>query len=189
MNINELIKARRSIYPDSYNDEPIERAFIEQLLENANWAPNHRRTEPWRFKVFHAEGLKRLSDYLANWYEANTPPEKYSTIKLKRTRRKALRSQYVIAICMQRDPKESLPEWEEIAAVSAAVQNMWLTCTAHQIGCYWSSPSSITGADEFLGLANGERCLGLFYLGKYDTNMEFKNQRESISEKVSWIDS
>ena len=29
---------------------------------------------------------------------------------------------------MKRDLKESVPEWEEIAATAMAVQNMWLTC-------------------------------------------------------------
>ena len=36
-----------------------------------------------------------------------------------------------------------VPEWEEIAAVSMAVQNMYLTCTANNIGCYWSSPKIV----------------------------------------------
>ena len=45
---------------------------IEQILENANWAPNHKKTEPWRFKVFRGAALERLSDYLGEWYRANT---------------------------------------------------------------------------------------------------------------------
>ena len=41
---------------------------------------------------------------------------------------------------MNRDKQNRLPEWEEIAAVSMAVQNMWLTCYANNIGCYLSTP-------------------------------------------------
>ena len=59
-----------------------------------------------------------------------------------------------------------LPEWEEIAATSMAVQNMYLTCTANQIGCYWSSHTVINHLGEFLNLEENQRCLGLFYLGK-----------------------
>ncbi len=48
----DLIKNRRSVFPAQYNDKPIERETIEKILEAANWAPTHKKTEPWRFKVF-----------------------------------------------------------------------------------------------------------------------------------------
>ena len=41
---------------------------------------------------------------------------------------------------MQRDPGERIPEWEELASVACAVQNMWLSATSYGIGAYWSSP-------------------------------------------------
>ena len=44
---------------------------------------------------------------------------------------------------MQRDPNESIPEWEEIASVSMSVQNMWLMATNLNIGGYWSSTKLI----------------------------------------------
>ena len=87
---------------------------------------------------------------------------------------------------MQRDPKESLPEWEEIASVACAVQNMWLTATAYGIGAYWSSPKSIYGSSEFLGLKDGERCLGFFYMGYYHSK-ELKGIRKPIEDKVKWM--
>ena len=49
--ISEIIKSRRSVFPAQYNNEPIDREEIMKILEAANWAPTHRRTEPWRFKV------------------------------------------------------------------------------------------------------------------------------------------
>lgn len=183
--LNALIRSRRSIFPNTYIDKPIPRAIIEEILENANWAPTHRLTEPWRFKVFQEKALQRLSDYLANWYKVNTPPDQFSDIKYKKTQQKPLRSACVIAICMQRDPMERVPEWEEVAAVSCAVQNMWLTCTVNDIGCYWSSPKSIIEADEFLQLQEGERCLGLFYMG-YHKLPELPGKRQPMAEKVEW---
>ena len=50
--IFDIIKKRRSVFPAQYSDEPIAQADIEKVLEAANWAPTHRYTEPWRFKVF-----------------------------------------------------------------------------------------------------------------------------------------
>ena len=182
--INALIRSRRAIYPKTYTDEPIPKEIIEIILENANWAPTHRLTEPWRFKVFQGESRADLSRYMEEWYVANTPPEQFSDIKFKKNR-KPLQAACVIAICMQRDPKERVPEWEEIAAVACAVQNMWLTCTAYNIGCYWSSPRSILEANDFLALKPGERCLGLFYMG-YHEMAGIQGKRRPIEEKVEW---
>ncbi|MEM9992261.1 MAG: nitroreductase [Bacteroidota bacterium] len=186
--ISALIRNRRSVQPVLYTKQPIPRERIEEILENANWAPTHRKTEPWRFKVFQGKALEKLSDYLGNWYEANTPEERFSAIKLQKTRQKPTQSACVIAICMQRDPKESLPEWEEIAAVACAVQNMWLTCTAYGIGSYWSSPAAITKhAKDFLNLKIGERCLGLFYMGYVREGVPLSSIRQPIADKVDWV--
>lgn len=187
--ISKIIRNRRSVSPNMYLDKPIERAILEEILENATWAPNHRKTEPWRFKVFQGTALKRLSDYLGDAYERAMPADKFSEMKLKKTRQKPLQSACVIAICMQRDPQERLPEWEEIAAVACAVQNMWLTCGEYGIGSYWSSPALITkaAANEFLGLTEGERCLGLFYMG-YAKDVPLSSARQAVSDKVEWLD-
>jgi nitroreductase len=97
------------------------------------------------------------------------------------------RSGAVIAICLQRDPAESLPEWEEIAAMAMAVQNMWLCCTEMGIGCYWSSPGLIQYMDEFFDLKEGEKCMGFFYMGRYDGEI-LEMTRGPIEDKVVWMD-
>ena len=51
--INHLIKNRRSVFPNLYTGEPVPKEVIDQMLENANWAPTHKFTEPWRFTVFY----------------------------------------------------------------------------------------------------------------------------------------
>ena len=181
-----LIKNRRSIFPNSYIDKPIAKEVIEEILEAANWAPNHRKTEPWRFKVFQGPALERLAKYLGDYYQSNTPADKFSEMKLKKTLKKPIQSACVIALCMQRDPKESVPEWEEQAALAMSVQNMWLMCTAHGIGSYWSSPKSIIEARKFLGLKEGEQCYGVFYMGYHDLD-ELSATRGDIAEKVEWI--
>ncbi|MEN0006773.1 MAG: nitroreductase [Bacteroidota bacterium] len=181
-----LIRKRRSIFPPQYTDQPISDELIWEILENANWAPTHRLTEPWRFKVFQGAALERLSTYLGDWYKDHTSEAAFSERKFEKTKKKALQSSCVIAICMQRDPEERVPEWEEIAATAAAVQNMWLTCSAHGVGCYWSSPKSMAEATDFLGLQPGERCLGLLYMG-YHNMPELPGKRQPIQEKVEWF--
>lgn len=185
--ISQLIKKRRSIYPPVYNNTPIDKETIELLLENANWAPNHKKTEPWRWKVFHSEtARKKLSDYMKEHYTRNTPKEKFSERKLQTLAEKALKSQAVIAICMYNDPEITIPEWEEVAAVSCAVQNIWLSCTALGIGAYWSSPRSATDAGEFLTLDENEKCLGWFFMGYTDQPVTY-GKRQEAATKTTWI--
>ncbi|MBK6933069.1 MAG: nitroreductase [Saprospirales bacterium] len=185
--LSALIRRRRSVFPKSYLPEkPVDRALLEQLLENANWAPTHKLTEPWRFQVFHsAESRARLGDYLSGFYQRNTPPEAFSEEKMQKQGDNPRRAGAVIAILLHRDPAESIPEFEEIAAVAMAVQNMWLTCAALGLGCYWSTPRAALQAGEFLGLAPNERCLGLFYLGWHEMP-EIAGKRGDVGEKVVW---
>lgn len=185
--IDLLIKKRRSIFPAMYTGEKIDDSVIKEVLENANWAPNHKKTEPWRFKVFTEEALNRLGEFLAERYKEITPEDKFKEIKYKKTRSKLIKSSHVIALCVQRDPEESVPEWEELAALSCAVQNMYLSCTARGIGCYWSSPKTVLDADEFLNLSKGERCYGLMYMGIPVEGLDLKSERGDIEEKTVWI--
>jgi len=171
--IFELIKKRRSVFPAQYTNQPIDRSEIEKILEAANWAPTHKKTEPWRFKVF-----------LGKKYEETEANPK--AFKVKKLLDNPSRSAAVIAICMQRDPNESLPEWEEIAATSMAVQNMWLCCTEIGIGCYWSSPGLIKYMGEFIELGEGEQCLGFLYMGHYEEEISV-GDRKPVEEKVVWF--
>lgn len=182
--VYELIKKRRSVFPAQYSNQAINKSEIEKILESANWAPTHKKTEPWRFKVFWQNSKEELGQFLAKKYkETETNPK---NIKIKKLLDNPRRSAAVIAICMQRDPKESLPEWEEIAATSMAVQNMWLCCTEMGIGCYWSSPGLIKYMGEFIELADGEKCLGFLYMGRYEEEISV-GERKPIQDKVVWF--
>ena len=183
--IFDLIKKRRSVFPAQYNDKDIKKADIELILEAANWAPTHKKTEPWRFKVIRGNKKTELGNFLSNTYVDITP--KPQQIKAKKLRENPEKSSVVIAICMQREEKESIPEWEEVAAVAMAVQNMWLCCTEMGIGCYWSSPGLITYMHEFLEMNEGEKCLGFLYMGYFDGELP-EQTRTPIQEKVFWME-
>ena len=45
----DIIRTRRSVFPPLYaSDKEVPRSIIEKILEAANWAPSHKKTEPWR---------------------------------------------------------------------------------------------------------------------------------------------
>ena len=92
----------------------------------------------------------RMLDFCKVCYVRDTPAEKFNSIKLEKIEERKEQVSHIVAICMSRD--EVLPEWEEIAATAMAVQNMWLTCTAAQVGCYWSSPAMINYMNDFFDM-------------------------------------
>jgi len=185
MDIFELIQQRRTVSPNQYSKQPITEEELQKILESANWAPTHKNTEPWRFKVMQGESRLKLADYLI---EKNAElDDKPSSFKNKKISSKFENSHTVIAICIQKSPKGMPPEWEEISAVAMAVQNMWLACTALEIGAYWSSPSLINHLDEFFNFNEGESCLGFFYMGKLDGELPEGNRKSPIDAKVEYL--
>lgn len=187
-NTTQIIRERRAIFPATFTDAPVADEVVERMLENANHAPTHRRTEPWRFRVITAGKRAELGDLMASIYKEITPEEKFSARKYKKRSETPRKCSHVIAICMLRDPAESLPEWEEVAATAMAVQNLWLTASAEGYGGYWSTPKLIhhPAMERFLELQEGERCLGFFYMGNHEMP-KVPAQRGPIEDKTIWM--
>lgn len=184
--LNQIIQERRSIFPVSYTTEEIPVALIEAILENANYAPTHKLTQPWRFIVYRNAGKTQLARELARLYKEITPVEKFLQKKYDSITEKIGQSSCVIAINAQLHP-DKLPEWEEIAAMGCAVQNMALTAEAMGIGAYWSSPGTISQLGSFMELSPDEKCFGLFYMG-YHQEESRPAKRTPIGDKVRWVE-
>ena len=166
--VKEIIDSRRSIFPKDYSGEKIEEEILNEILNSANFAPNHKKTKPWRFQVFRNEKKLELANKLAEIYKNTTRPEVFLEKKYLDIPRKISNTDTIITISV--NFSGLVPEWEEIAATAMAVENMYLTCTVHQIGCYWSTPGMIQHLGEFLNLEENQKCIGLFYLGKIKTD-------------------
>lgn len=184
--INHIIRTRRAIFPPNYIQKEIPQEVLENILENAHYAPTHKRTEPWRFIVFRGEEkLQHLANFFMERYRNNTPAESFSQARYEAAGEKILKSACVIAINVELHPND-LPEWEETAAVACAVQNMWLTATAYGIGSYWSSPAVLKELAEYLEMPEGQKCLGLYYLGYHDGTTVPMRRNGKIEEKITW---
>lgn len=196
-----LIRTRRSIFPKDYNGKAVAPAVISRMLEAANWAPTHGKTEPWRFVVFsgdavgaiqrlkNEENLKLLTEGSEQW--------EYAQKKIARKAKQSALVSHLIAICMKRVKTRKgrlMPEWEEISSVACAVQNMHLVAAAAGVASYWSSGGwdkalSTPRFKRVLGLnGDGDRCLGLFHVGMSDKMAQYRASRGPWREKVSFFD-
>lgn len=188
--VDEVIANRRSVFPQHYSGERVDDEVVKKMLANANWAPTHKLTEPWRFIVYTGEGLKKLGEIQAAVYKEVT--ERDGTFKEERYNNlltKPQQSSHIIVIIMKRDDKKSVPEQEEMGAVFCAVQNMHLTAAAYNVGAYLSTGgvTYFEEAKQAFGLSEDDRLLGFFNIGM-PKNTTLRGTRKPIEEKVTWVD-
>ena len=173
------------------SDRPVAEEDLRAVLENANWAPTHGLTEPWRFKIYRGEARTRLADALGNLYETAIPVEEQKEGKADKIRKMPRLAPVVILVCMERQKIEKIRELEEIEAVACAVQNMHLSASSRGLGAFWSTPPFLYKPEmnAWLGLEAKDRCLGIFYLGYPAEGQTWpKGRRRSIDDKLEFID-
>ena len=181
----------------------VTRKELDTLLEAANWAPTHQKTEPWRYTVFSgSEAIITYLDYIEDYYTANADTLDEAEMRKFRNKMSGARNTWVtnssavIVIGMKRHP-DKLPEWEEVSAVAMSVQNMHLAAEAMGIGGFWSSHTWCKRARDseqyrrWVGLEGQEdRAFGAFVIGKVDpeTRAKVRSAREPIADKVKFMD-
>lgn len=183
--INEVIRTRRSVFTQQFDaGKPVEDEIIWKMLQNASWAPTHKRTEPWRFTVFSGDSRKTLAEQQAAIYKEYAG-DKFKHGKYEQLKQLPMLCSHVIAIGMKRNL--AVPEMEEVAAVACAVQNMALTAHAYGVGGYWSTGgiTFIEEAKALFNLAPEDMLMGFFYVGQVRIPSG-DGHRDNIEEKVTW---
>lgn len=187
MSINLAIRNRRSVFSSQFdNNRRIPDEIILEILHNANAAPSHMLTEPWRFTVFTGNGLEKLGQQQAEIYKANAG-EKFKENKYLNLQTAPRLCSHIIAIGCKRSIGV-IPEMEEVAAVSCAVQNIYLSLDAYGIGGYWSTGgiTFMEDAKKLVGLEPHDVFMGFFYLG-YVQVPSVHRTPTSLESKVTWI--
>ncbi|MEO9069672.1 MAG: nitroreductase [Ginsengibacter sp.] len=186
---NKILQNRRSTFPYEFDKgKHIPDEIIWQILENANRAPTHKLTEPWRFTVFTGKGLQHFADLQTEIY-TKYAGAKFKENKLKNLQEYPLMSSHVIAVSMKRNEENRLPELEEIVAIGCAVENMYLSATAYGLGCYLST-GGITYFKEtksFFNLGEEDKMIGFFYIGYPASDVATLSKRQPIKDKVKWV--
>ena len=187
---NRLVHERRSVFPKDYTGDCVDDAIVRQMLENANQAPNHKLTQPWRFVVFTGDGLKRLADFQGQVYKQVTEADgSFREDRYQNLLKKPFESSHIIAVGMKRDEQKRVPEWEELGAVFCAVQNMYLTATAYGVACYLSTGgvTNFKEAKAFFGLGEEDKLCGFINVGVSKAGLKFNLKKKSVEELVSWV--
>lgn len=141
------------------------RADIGKIIAAGTRAPDHGRLRPWRFIVLEGEARNKLGAAMADLLRKKMPDALESQLAAEAA--KPLRAPTIIAVAAK-ITKGKIPEIEQIAAVAAALQNMFLTAHALGYGVMWKTGGAAyaTSVKELLGLAAEDHIVGYLYLGK-----------------------
>lgn len=185
--LKKLIRGRRTIKPASMKkDSQVPVDVITEALENATYAPNHGKTQPWHFVVFTGDALRDLNLFQAELYR-KTAGDSFMESKFSRMIEQHGTVAYSVAIGMKKDPRGKIPEWEELAAVASAVQNMALTVSNYGYGGMWSSGKNLDHPDmkKYIGLDEPDMLLGWFLVGEIDIHPPIP-ERHPLQQHVDW---
>ena len=54
------------MYPQHFTEKEITKEVLDEILINADHAPTHKLTQPWRFKVVSGDKRVELGEFLAS---------------------------------------------------------------------------------------------------------------------------
>lgn len=163
-----LIRTRRSIR--EFEDRPVPREMIDQIVEAATWAPNHRHTEPWRFIVLEKDGDARskVADLIYEWtwnYVKNPNPERRR--KSSADAKGEVLATPVLMLVYSVPGMNDEVTHENYAATCCAAQNMQLMAHALGLTVGWST-GRLCKCEEVHAAVGAEEdwtIVGAFFIG------------------------
>ena len=169
MDVADAIRGRRT--HKSFEADPVPRETLEELFGLARFAPNHRLTQPWRFRVLGPDALARLK-------EAAGPVE---APKLDRA------PTLVVASAALRGAQQQ--DEEDLCATAAAINAVLLAAHARGLGSYWRTPAVLRprAGREAVDVPDGERVLGLIHLGRPQTEPGGRD-RDPVESYLAFLD-
>jgi nitroreductase len=152
---------RTSLKMDRERGVPVE--LVQRLCRLATWAPNHKKTWPWRFALFTGEGRAELGSTIADALEATGFDD---AGRLEKYRVKYLRAPAMLVVGSTVGEVE-LRTVENRDAVAAGVMNLLLGATAAGLASFWSSgvPAADAAVAELAGWEDGTSTVAIIYLG------------------------
>ena len=140
------------------------REHVERIVKAGTRAPDHGRLRPWRFIVIEGEARRRLGAAMADIFRRKAPDAPQSQVDAQAE--KVMRAPTIIVVAAK-ITKGKIPEVEQLSAVAAAAQNMFLAAHALGYGAMWKTGAVAYDAavKEMLGLEAEDHIVGLLYVG------------------------
>jgi F420 biosynthesis protein FbiB-like protein len=148
----DLVRTRRSIR--HYQDQPISREVIEELLTLAGWSPSAHNRQPWRFAVIITSATQQalaqaMNNRLRRDLQADHVPQDIIENDVARSYSRITGAAALICVCLSMAdmdvyPDEKRASSERVMAIqSVAMAGHTLLLAAHHVGlgaCWMCAP-------------------------------------------------
>lgn len=160
-------------------------AELDTILKAGVCAPDHGRLAPWRFTIIEGDARNRLGEAIAA-AKRRTVPEA-TPDDLAKESAKVLRAPLIVAVVARIQSGNKIPAFEQMIAVGAAVENMFLAAHALGIGAMWKTgiPAYSPEVKHLLGCGEGDIVVAFLYLGRAE-RLPPPRQTE-LASVVRWL--
>ena len=185
MTVTAAIRDRRSI--KRFADKSVTREQVEQVLDSAVHAPNHRLTNPWRFYVLGPVSRAAYGLVLGN-RKANKIPDPASAQAMRdnvSNEHRALPAMIAVAVVKSESAEQ---QEEDYAATMMAIQNLNLAAheiglgTALRTGAVMNDPAARAAA----GVGENERIVAIVNLG-VPADVPPAKARQAAKDVTTWM--
>jgi nitroreductase len=139
---------------------------LERLIQVGARAPDHGRMKPWRFTLVNGAAREQFAGAVAQARRARLP--NMTDDQMVAERDKVTRSPSIIVVgCAVKKDNPKVPEIEQVIAVGAAVENMFLAAHAMGFGVMWKTGPAAYDAQvkAVVGLTADDHIVAILHLG------------------------
>ena len=168
--LKHIINARRDIRGNNFIDKKVSKKVLKQILSSAVNAPSVGYSQPWRFKLVQTDKTKnKIHNIFKKSFKKSQKSFKnkalYKSLKLEGIKESDLN----IAIFYKKPKKTilgqtSMKRMGEYSVV-CAIQNMWLTARALNVGIGWVSIIKPKKIKKILDVGNEYKLVGYLCVG------------------------
>lgn len=186
MDVDAAIRHRRS--HKLFDGTPVSRQTLQELLELAIWAPNHKRTEPWRFTVINGAAIAAYAQAVEQALRQRMAeqPEKLAAQSAK-LRDILSGCGAVIGVSYVQTPTDPTRDREDYAATCCAIQNLSLAAVARGVDSYWTTSDHLIGdgVGQYWAIAHEECLIGAIILGHARIAMP-ASRSKTVADVTRW---
>ncbi|VEU35365.1 unnamed protein product [Pseudo-nitzschia multistriata] len=158
---------------------------LENAIQSAIYAPNHKRTEPWGFHLLGPETIRKVCELNAS-IVTKKKGEKAGQAKLERWLEMP---GWLVVTCKTEGGTGDMTDpsgidREDYAAVCCAVQNLCLSLHNAGMGTKWTTgPVNFdTKFNEIVGLEQDEYVVGTIWFGTAETDPKAPAKKKTIDD-------
>jgi nitroreductase len=184
MNILDAINSRASAI--KLGDPAPSRVQLTTILEAGARAPDHGKLGPWRFIVLEKEARSILGEAMVAALKDRVHDVTDAQMDMERA--KVNRAPTIVVVAAKTvDKGDKVPQIEQVFAVAAAAQNVFLAAHELGFGVMWRTGHAAydLGVKQALSLNPQDQIVGFLYIGSTLTSGNVR--RPNIEGRITWL--